>query len=119
LFASIVCEPLPELRPVYSAQFCDAWGKSMLPLCRRYGWSFDTSLGPWAGVAMLTLAAAIPTGKAVLARRAAAQAKEATPPGKGTVTDGEPSRQAGSTVTDTGAAGQGARSVTDTAGVMV
>ncbi len=82
LFGQLVTPALPELRTVYTDEACMAWGRAMVPLADKYGWTpgeFMQWLGPWAGVAMATWPLAWPTVKAIKARRAVADLAAAAP----------------------------------------
>lgn len=50
----------PELRQVYSEDACLAWGRSVVPVAEKYGWS-GTSKVPELGMALATISLAAPT----------------------------------------------------------
>lgn len=50
----------PELRQVYSEDACMAWGRSVVPVAEKYGWS-STSKVPELGLALATISLAAPT----------------------------------------------------------
>lgn len=50
----------PELRQVYSDDACMAWGRSVVPVAEKYGWS-GTSKIPELGMALATISLAAPT----------------------------------------------------------
>ena len=95
LFGSIVGRALPELRAVYTEAACLEWGRAMVPIAHKYGWTVS-GFSPWLGLAGATWKLADPTIDAVRAARARAEAQARArsgtgtdqPPVTGTGTDG-------------------------------
>ncbi|WP_431257206.1 hypothetical protein ACQ86G_21475 [Roseateles chitinivorans] len=50
----------PELKHVYTEDACLAWGRSVVPVADKYGWS-GTSKVPELGMALATISLAAPT----------------------------------------------------------
>ena len=70
LFGAIICQAMPELRESYSESNCAEWGRRMVPVARKYGWT-TKAFGGWIGLLSATWIFAKPTFDAVRARRAA------------------------------------------------
>lgn len=64
----------PALRQVYSEEACAAWGATVVPVARKYGWSGPGGI-PELGLVLSTLSLAIPTYLALRARLAELDAK--------------------------------------------
>lgn len=89
VFAMIVTRMLPELRDTYTPENNLKWGRAVVPVARRYGWTaakFFAWLGPWVGLALATHEFAAPTYDAIRAKlaekrkaRAEAAAQDAAP----------------------------------------
>lgn len=83
----------PELRQVYTAEACKAWGEAMVPIAEKYGWSPSNAF-PWLSLIGCTAALAVPTFQVLKAKRAAQG--EDKPQGQGaTVTELKPAAPAG------------------------
>jgi len=98
IFGSIVCEAMPELRPVYTEDRCIAWGRAMVPVAEKHGWNVPAVL-MYASLAAATWGMVRPTIRAAVAHRQAHQAGQAAPgqaaqgagqPGAGTARPGQP-----------------------------
>lgn len=59
----------PQLRSVYSEEACAAWGATVVPVARKYGWSGPGSI-PEIGLILSTASLAVPTFFALRARLA-------------------------------------------------
>lgn len=53
-FGSLLVMAMPELREVYSDQNCNAWGKAMLPVARKYGWDSEAGFPVELGLCFAT-----------------------------------------------------------------
>lgn len=92
VFGRILSRFYPELEPVYSEKACAEWGRAMVPVAEKYGWTasrFFAWLGPWIGLAMASESLATPTYQALAARVRAARAAKAAPEGAA-ASDGAP-----------------------------
>ena len=78
LFGSIVSRALPELRDVYTDTACLAWGRLMVPVARKYGWSL-LGLEQEAALLVATWQFIGPTWDALKRKRATQNAKESKP----------------------------------------
>lgn len=71
LFFSLVEDELPELKAIYTPERCMKWGAAMVPLAKKYGWTFDDMLswlGPWIGFGIATHRLVTPTAKVIYLR---------------------------------------------------
>lgn len=64
----------PALRQVYSEEACAAWGATVVPVARKYGWSGPGSI-PELGLVLSTLSLGVPTWLALRARLAELEAQ--------------------------------------------
>lgn len=86
MLGELVTPALPELEAVYTPERCTKWGRAMLPVAKKYGWTPDMFLawlGPWVGLGMAThqliTPLAIAIAKKIEARHKAAAAEEEKP----------------------------------------
>ncbi len=98
VFGGILARGMPELREVYTEAACLDWGRAMVPVARKYGWTLG------GAECLITLAAATwtlagPTLDAIKRRRApkserpqtkAPDEPEAAEPAQATHPDGSP-----------------------------
>lgn len=71
----------PELQQVYTPDACLRWGRSVVPVAEKYGWSGPSNI-PELGLILATVPLALPTGFILSARikalrKAKADAEEA------------------------------------------
>lgn len=64
----------PTLRQVYTEEACAAWGATVVPVARKYGWSGPGSI-PEIGLILSTASLAVPTWLALRARLAELEAE--------------------------------------------
>jgi len=76
MFGMILARVMPELKATYTPENNLAWGRAMVPVAQRYGWTaaaFFAWLGPWVGLAFATHDLALPTYDAIKANLEARQ----------------------------------------------
>ncbi len=100
VFGSIVSKAMPELAQVYSEEKCLDWGRSMVPVAKRYGWTAGAA-GLWAPLIATTWGFARPTYEAIKQRRSPKAAQPAS----------QPKASADVSLAERGEAGPGAESV--------
>lgn len=78
MFGAALAIGLPELQAVYTPEACRAWGESMVPVARKYGWDAAAIMGVEMGLLAASLPFIVGTVGAIKARRA----KDAMKPDK-------------------------------------
>lgn len=66
----------PELRQVYTEDSCLAWGRSVVPVAEKYGWSGPSNV-PELGLLIATAGLAVPSYMAISMRLQAMRAERA------------------------------------------
>jgi hypothetical protein len=80
MLGELVTPALPEMEAVYTAERCTKWGRAMLPIAKKYGWTPDMFLawlGPWVGLGMATHQLITPLALAIAKKIEARQKKAA------------------------------------------
>jgi hypothetical protein len=69
VIGGLLSKAMPELAGVYTETACVSWGRAMVPVARKYGWTVG-ALGPLAGLASASWSLLSPTFDALKRRRA-------------------------------------------------
>lgn len=71
MVGSMLAMALPEVKPCFSPEACQAWGEAMVPVAAEQGWDVDEVLGPKMALAVATMPFVVGPMVAIKARKAA------------------------------------------------
>lgn len=71
MIGSMLAMALPEVKPCFSPEACQAWGEAMVPVAEEQGWDVDDVLGSKMALAVATMPFVVGPLVAIKARKAA------------------------------------------------